>query len=58
MIEITAIGNSGRIVILWDDTLLDLEEITTTNQEIDAMIKVCFNHTTWLFSCIYASNLK
>ncbi|KAG5621920.1 hypothetical protein H5410_007138 [Solanum commersonii] len=39
MIEVPTIGNSGGIVVLWDDAILELDEITTTNQEVHAIIK-------------------
>ncbi|KAH0705503.1 hypothetical protein KY290_010195 [Solanum tuberosum] len=39
MIEVSAIGNSRGIVVLWDDNFLELDEITTTSQEVHAMIK-------------------
>lgn len=59
MIEVPSIGNSGGVlVILRDDNLLELDDITTTNQEIHVMIKVCRTNISWLFSCIYASNFR
>lgn len=39
MIQVHTTGNSGGLVLLWDDTQIDVEEITTSNQEIHAMIK-------------------
>lgn len=58
MIEVPAIGNSGGIVVLWDDNFLELDEITTTSQEVHAMIKVHSFTSIWLFSCIYASSSR
>lgn len=58
MLGVVSGGNSGGIVILWDDTVLEFDEIITTNQEIYAMIKKLITHTTWLVSCIYASNFQ
>lgn len=58
MLEVASDGNSRGIVILWDDTVLELDEVTTTNQENHDMIKVRITHATWLFSCIYASNVQ
>ncbi|KAK4710031.1 hypothetical protein R3W88_004544 [Solanum pinnatisectum] len=55
MIEVPAIGNSGGIVVLWDDTIWELDEIATTTQEVHAIIKVHSLNITWLFSVIYAS---
>ncbi|KAH0632696.1 hypothetical protein KY284_035482 [Solanum tuberosum] len=39
MIEVPIVGNSGGIVVLWDDNLVELDEIAITEQEIHAMIK-------------------
>ncbi|KAM3379360.1 hypothetical protein P3S68_011774 [Capsicum galapagoense] len=39
MIDVPAIGNSGGLAILWDDALLELDQICTTDQEIHVMIK-------------------
>ncbi|KAK4718343.1 hypothetical protein R3W88_016681 [Solanum pinnatisectum] len=40
MTKVPTMGNSGGLVVLWDDNLLELDEIATTGQEIHAMIKV------------------
>lgn len=40
MIEVASVGNSSGLVILWDDSILELDDIMTTDQEIHAMIKV------------------
>ncbi|KAH0641623.1 hypothetical protein KY289_032597 [Solanum tuberosum] len=34
MIQVPAIGNSGGMVMLWDDEILELDNIATTGQEI------------------------
>ncbi|KAM3266562.1 hypothetical protein P3L10_003556 [Capsicum annuum] len=39
MIDVPAIGKSGGLAILWDDALLELDQICTTDQEIHVMIK-------------------
>ncbi|KAM3238895.1 hypothetical protein P3L10_013928 [Capsicum annuum] len=39
MIEVPAAGNSGGLAILWNDALLELDQISTIDQEIHAMIK-------------------
>ncbi|KAG5584575.1 hypothetical protein H5410_045009 [Solanum commersonii] len=39
MIEVPVVGDSGGIVVLWDDNLVELDEIAITEQEIHAMIK-------------------
>lgn len=53
MIDIPAIGNSGGLAILWDDNFLELDQISTTDQEIHAMITVTSKNTSWWFSCVY-----
>ncbi|KAH0635688.1 hypothetical protein KY289_035603 [Solanum tuberosum] len=47
MIEVPVVGNSGGIVILWDDNLVELDEIAITEQEIHAMIKDTYSRK-WL----------
>ncbi|KAH0639748.1 hypothetical protein KY285_036334 [Solanum tuberosum] len=39
MIKVSTICNSDGLVVLWDDIILELDEIATTGQEIHAMIK-------------------
>ncbi|KAH0636607.1 hypothetical protein KY290_037026 [Solanum tuberosum] len=39
MIKVPAICNFDGLVVLWDDNILELDEIATTGQEIHAMIK-------------------
>ncbi|KAH0639777.1 hypothetical protein KY285_036363 [Solanum tuberosum] len=39
MIEVPAVGNSGGIVVLWDENILELDEIATTSQEVHDIIK-------------------
>lgn len=58
IIKIFAVGNSAGLVVLWDDNILELDYISTTNQEIHALIKVRLTQDSWLFSCIYDSNLR
>lgn len=45
MIEVSVVGNSGGSVVLWDDSLLELYNISTTHQEIHAMIKGSYSPT-------------
>lgn len=40
IIEVPTVGNAGGLAVMWDDTLLDLDEIATMDQEIYAMIKI------------------
>ncbi|KAF3682673.1 hypothetical protein FXO38_01145 [Capsicum annuum] len=37
--QILAVGNVGELAVLWDGSLLDLDEVATTDQEIHAIIK-------------------
>ncbi|KAF3665325.1 hypothetical protein FXO38_09654 [Capsicum annuum] len=39
VIEVPAVGNAGGLSVLWDDSVLELDEVTTTDQEIHAIIK-------------------
>lgn len=54
MIQVPTVGNSEGIILLWEDSQLDMDEITTTNQEIHVMVKVSTTNCSWLLSCIYA----
>lgn len=58
MIEVLAVDNFGGIIIPWDDSLLELDEIAITEQEIHAIIKVSANNVFFLFICINASCLR
>lgn len=55
MIQVLARGNWGGIVLLWEDSQLEVDEIMITNQEIHAIIKVYITNFSWLMSCVYAS---
>ncbi|KAF3664112.1 hypothetical protein FXO37_11637 [Capsicum annuum] len=39
VIEVPAVGNAGGLSVLWDDSVLELDEVATTDQEIHAIIK-------------------
>ncbi|KAK4719067.1 hypothetical protein R3W88_017405 [Solanum pinnatisectum] len=58
MIQVPVNGNFGCLAALWDDSILELDEIATTRQEIHAMVKVLTTNNSWLFSCIYASTYR
>ncbi|KAK6789820.1 hypothetical protein RDI58_013620 [Solanum bulbocastanum] len=58
MNQVPTNGNYGGLTILWDDTILVLDDIATTGQEIHAMVKVRTTNHSWLFSCIYASTCR
>lgn len=53
MAQVTAQGNSGCMVMMWNvgDVLVD--QIRTTDQEIHAMVKVNNSSISWLLSVIY-----
>lgn len=50
------VGLSGRIVIMWKDDILKIDEVSTTPQGINFMVKVTPSSTNWLFTVVYASN--
>ncbi|PHU14416.1 Structural maintenance of chromosomes protein 3 [Capsicum chinense] len=58
MIDVPSVGSSRGLAILWDDTLLELDKTSTTDQEIHAMIKVSSKDSSWFFCCIYASTYR
>ncbi|PHT67436.1 hypothetical protein T459_26923 [Capsicum annuum] len=39
IIEVPAVGNAGGLAVLWDDSLLELDDIATTDQEIHTLVK-------------------
>ncbi|XP_047252150.1 uncharacterized protein LOC107841639 [Capsicum annuum] len=46
IIEDPTFGNAGGLAVMWDDSILELDEIATTNQEIHAIVKVRDNNDT------------
>lgn len=58
MIQVLANSNSGGLVRLWDDEILELDDITTKGQEIYVMVKVRSTNHSWLFSSIYAGTYR
>ena len=50
LIQVPAIGNSGGLAVLWDDAILELDDIAATCQEIHAIVKVRSTNDSWLFS--------
>ncbi|KAF3623119.1 putative F-box/FBD/LRR-repeat protein-like [Capsicum annuum] len=40
IIEVPAVGNAGGLAVLWDDSLLELDDIATTDQEIHTLVKI------------------
>lgn len=49
------IGYVGGIWLLWNSDFVDVEILSTTEQEIHALIRVNSSSLTWLISAIYAS---
>lgn len=40
ILQVPASSNSGALVMLWDDKILELDDIATIGQEIHVMVKV------------------
>lgn len=55
MIWVLIVENSGGRAILWDDKILELDDVATIVQEIHAKIMVCEANDSWLFSNMYSS---
>ena len=49
------IGFAGGIWLLWNSSLVQVEVLTQTEQEIHALIQVQSLPISWLLSAIYAS---
>jgi len=58
MIQVPARGNTSGLVFLWGDSILELDDIATTDQEIHAIVKVCTTNKYGLSSIIYASTYR
>lgn len=58
MIQVPTNRNAGGLAVLWDDNILELDEVAITGQEILAMVEVRMTNDTWLMSCIYASTIR
>lgn len=54
VIEVPVVGNTGGLAVLRDDSVLELGDIATTDQEIHVVVKVRSLNDTWFLSCIYA----
>lgn len=57
LIQMPDNGNSGGIVLIWNNGDIIVDQIGGTDQEIRAMVKVRNSIKNWLCSIIYASNL-
>ncbi|KAF3670930.1 putative acyl carrier protein 1, chloroplastic-like [Capsicum annuum] len=40
VVEVPTVGNAGGLTVLWDDPILELLDVATTDQEIHAIMKV------------------
>ena len=49
------IGFAGGIWLLWQSDLVQVEVVSTTEQEIHALIHVSSHSFSWILSSIYAS---
>ena len=49
------IGLSGGLWLLWDSSRVDIVELSSTEQEIHAMITPNYSSSPWLLSTIYAN---
>lgn len=55
MIEVLAEGQSGGMVVLWDTSLVNVNNFVRRNNDIHDLIEVPLIRHPWLFSSIYAS---
>lgn len=55
MTQVTAQGNSGGMVMMWNDTDVMVDQVVSTDQEIHTMVKVKDSPHQWLLTVIYAS---
>lgn len=55
-IQAPVVNFSGVIVISWNDDILKIDEVSTTTQGINVMVKVSPSSIPWLFTIIYAIN--
>lgn len=49
------IGLSGGLWLLWDSSQVNISELSTTEQEIHAMVTPNCSNSAWLLSAVYAS---
>lgn len=54
MFEVSAVGNSGGLVVMWYSHLLNVTRKQCIDQEIHAMIQVLPNSSPLFFSVVYA----
>ena len=55
MVCSNTIGFAGGIWLLWHSDLVNVEVLSTTKQEIHALIRVSSQSFSWILSAIYAS---
>lgn len=49
------IGYAGGLWMLWNSDRVDITQMSSTEQEIHAIVKVPNSHLNWLFTAVYAS---
>ena len=49
------IGYAGGLWMLWNSDRVDITLMSSTEQEIHAIVKVPNSHSNWLFTAVYAS---
>ncbi|XP_047266782.1 uncharacterized protein LOC124897662 [Capsicum annuum] len=54
-VQVSAIGFSGGIAVMWKQDVLQLDNFSSSAQGIHVMVKVRPDHRSWLFLAIYAS---
>ncbi|XP_019237922.1 PREDICTED: uncharacterized protein LOC109218059, partial [Nicotiana attenuata] len=57
MTQVAAQGNSGGMVMMWNEAEVTIDQVASTEQEIHAMVKLNDSPHQWLLSVIYASCL-
>lgn len=56
LVESPVEGNSGGMVIIWNNALITVEQVAVTNQTIHCMVQVNSTLTPFMLSTIYAKN--
>ena len=55
VIHTDTIGYAGGLWMLWNSDKVEVKPLSSTEQEIHAMVKVMNSNFSWLFTTIYAS---
>lgn len=54
VIHMDTIGYAGRLWMLWNSDRVEVKLLSSTKQEIHAVVKVLNSNSSWLFTAIYA----